>query len=340
MAETKKASVKIDKRIEMLGICLRLSDYHDKFYHLVTDLKNYPYLEEVNKYFSKFKNHKAIKLLNEVIEKLSFSYDAPVQLMLFVDDEWNFHGQNEYPFANRLKKSKLVLDFLKELKAMARESNFEEFFQQHKDYYQHEVDSFNLCFDLDEAISFMKKLKMNVDGKQFTVNLALLLTNGGYGYFNGNNIFCTMSKKGDKEGNVDNIWGYNSAGEKSVFLHEFSHSFVNPLTEKYWNEIDKPQLTKKERDVLAKNAYSDIFSIICEYVIRAIQLSFIRQHSKNLDWFFEMHVKQGYSKDILLAVADKLEEHMQDNKTFEENYIEIANEISKAIENKKENYGK
>ena len=53
-----------------------------------------------------------------------------------------------------------------------------------------------------------------------------------------------------------------------------------------------------------------------------------------------MHVKQGYSKDILLAVADKLEEHMQDNKTFEENYIEIANEISKAIENKKENYGK
>ena len=86
MAETKKASVKIDKRIEMLGICLRLSDYHDKFYHLVTDLKNYPYLEEVNKYFSKFKNHKAIKLLNEVIEKLSFSYllSTPLRLLIYI----------------------------------------------------------------------------------------------------------------------------------------------------------------------------------------------------------------------------------------------------------------
>ena len=332
--------VKIDKRIEVLGVCLRLSDYHEKFNHLVGDLKNYPYLEEADRYFAKFQNHKAIKLLNECIKKLSFSYDAPVQLMLFLDEEWNFHGQNEYPFVNRLKKSEVVLDFLKELKNFVKESNFEEFFNQHQDYYQQEIDSFNSCFELSQVVDFMKKLKMNVASKHFVINLALLLTNGGYGYFNGDNVFCTMSRMADKEGNVDKIWGYNSAGEKSLFLHEFSHSFVNPLTEKYWEQIDKPVLDITEREVLAKNAYSDVFAIICEYVIRAIQLSFIRQHSKNVDWFFEISAKTGYSKNILLAVADKIEEHMQDDKTFEENYLEIANEISKAVENKKDCYGK
>ena len=90
----KDINVKVDKRIELLGVCLRLSCYKEKLPSLVIELKNYPYLEEVEKWFAPFKEHKAIKTLNEIIKTLSFGYDAPVFLMLQVDDNLNFYGQD------------------------------------------------------------------------------------------------------------------------------------------------------------------------------------------------------------------------------------------------------
>lgn len=91
-----KIFVEVKKQTELMGVCLRLSDYKNRYPFLVKDLKNYHYLDKINEYFKKFSSHKAIQTLNEII-KLGLSYDAPFAMILYVDDAWNFHGQNYYP---------------------------------------------------------------------------------------------------------------------------------------------------------------------------------------------------------------------------------------------------
>lgn len=328
----KEIKVKVDKRIELMGVCLRLSYYKDELPFLVTKLENYPYHEEVEKWFAPFKEHRAIKTLDEITRTLNFGYDAPFVLMTQVDEDLNFYGQNRYPFATRLNKSPSVLKFLDELKDFVKVSKFDEFFNTHKEFYNSEVDSFNKALPLDDVIPFMKKLfHKKFDDKEFIIILALLSTGGGFGLndFSGKEIYCIESKNRENENAVN--WGaYNSAGVRSHYLHEFCHSIINPLTDKYIEQIGKFEIPNADKEKLRKNAYASNRNIINEYIIRAIQLCYIKDADENYSRFLDNNEnKIGYNRKILLNLAEKLEEVKNSNSNFEDRFVEIANVIPK-----------
>lgn len=71
----------IDPRIELLSIIIYLSP---KYNENVTSIIpfNSSYKKEVEEWFGDYKNHKAVKLLDSMLER-GFSYDAPPTGMLF-----------------------------------------------------------------------------------------------------------------------------------------------------------------------------------------------------------------------------------------------------------------
>lgn len=214
----------VDKRIELIGILLRLSNYKNNYPNLVLNIKNYPYLDDVYLHFSPHKNHRAVTLLNEILIKgNSFAFDVPALLFLNLDGDYNFVGQDKEPFTDRLNKSKLVLEFLKEAKNFVNDTNFEEFYNSHVNVYEEEIQSFKNSVDISNILPFLKKLKIDISGKRFVVILSLLFTKGGYGLNLNDTIFCVTPKVCDKEQNAINAYGRKTPLESSFILHEFCY---------------------------------------------------------------------------------------------------------------------
>lgn len=304
---------------------------------MLYDFKNYQYLNDVYNHFGKYREHKCIQVLNKILDSgLSFNYDAPIQLALQIDEEGNFKGYDKYPFVNRLRKSELVLQFIKKMKSFSKDSRFDQFFDKHKDFYNQEMENFNETVNLSKVIPFMKKLKMDINDKHFIVNLALLFSSGGYGANeNQKEVCCTMSKRVTNEGNVALNWGKKEGcfGQQSFYLHEFCHSIVNPLTDKYFSQIKLPKVSEEDWLKLKDNAYTGEKSYIEESFIRAIQISYIKSCGADYQNFLNWNDSIGFRKGILLSLVDNIEKSMKNEKSFEENFVQIANDSFNTTEN-------
>lgn len=57
-------------------------------------------------------------------------------------------------------------------------------------------------------------------------------------------------------------------------IHEFSHSYVNPLGYKYFKDVNIDNLFNEAKSNGLQNSYYDKYSFINEYVVRAVQVYF------------------------------------------------------------------
>ena len=318
--------VKVDKRLELMGVLLNLSIYGEKFPMCLRECKSKTYYEDYKNQFLKYKTHPAITTLNEIISTLNFSYDAPPELFLQLDDNYNFIGQNKYPFVDRLEKSELVLKFFDEVKDFVKVSNFEEFFNSHAKLYQEEIEKFNTNINLKGVLPWLKNF-YNQDLHEYTFKVYIaILAEGGGGY-------------GFEEGCVDTSLQRTHQVSKvaiSYYLHEFSHPIVNPLLDKYYSKVKKPNFTKQELDKLQETGYGDMFSIVVDAVIRAIELLYIKDTDPScLERFYNKQENNGFPKIIIDAIAEKMEEYRKNpNRNFEDGFMEIANAIAEVQEKK------
>ena len=144
-----KVEVRIDKRTELMSVLLYVSNYRKEFPHLVLFNKDVEYVRDVHEAFSKFANHKAVELLNEIVEKLNFSYNAPFQLAWELKEDYSIDKLLADPFKDRLQSAPVVESFMKEIKDFAEKSNFEQFYNEHLEYYQKCIDRAKTAIDLD-----------------------------------------------------------------------------------------------------------------------------------------------------------------------------------------------
>ena len=126
----------VDKRTEVMEVLQKISSYFMRYPRLNVAF-DLPYIKDVENYFSKYKNHKAVKLLEKVFTKLSFNYDAPMALVLQMNEDFTYdiNKLKGYPFEDRLNKDKVVLEFLNEIKNFVEDTNFMEFYNNHKKQY-------------------------------------------------------------------------------------------------------------------------------------------------------------------------------------------------------------
>ena len=88
----------VDYRTELLSIILILSDDYKKIVgNKMVPLNNKFIYDDIYNKFSKYKNHKTIKLFNEIIKKHPyFNYDAPVTMILQLDENLKCNKLNDY----------------------------------------------------------------------------------------------------------------------------------------------------------------------------------------------------------------------------------------------------
>ena len=148
-------SITVDKRTELLGILLLISDYNKSHGHIIEECGNKDYREKIFNNFSQFKNEKAVQILNQIFKELNFSYDAPVSLFLQLNDDFTFDKLDAYPYETRLKKSKLVIEFLKEIPNFAKTINFEKFYNSNTQFYNDIIEETISKVNIEKIVNFI-----------------------------------------------------------------------------------------------------------------------------------------------------------------------------------------
>lgn len=264
----------VDKRTELMGVLLLISDYGKYDPELVEVCHNDEYREKVFKHFAAFKNEKAVKLLNEICNKLNFNYDAPIALILQLNENFEFDELLPYPFENRLESSDLVIEFLNELPHFAEVSKFEDFYNSNQKYYNKilkETERFVHTEVLEKFFSEFYKMDLST---KFVINLMPHSTHGNYGVGPKNEIWCNLGAK-EVDGKLSFVW--DDIGD--LFAHEFSHPIVNPLVDKYM-KFPKNYF-KRIYPQMIKESYGEHDpTIMYELVIRSIGYIYVKYYYK------------------------------------------------------------
>jgi len=219
----------IDKRIELLYVIGYLSDYP----YINGFCKEYK--KDIETYFSSYKKHKAITEFQRLGANVFHTVDAPIRFMLHLTDKLDKQDDFDINFPSNENSDSLLLLF----KSFYTETNFNEFYNSQKNFYQTILEIVKYNFkDFNEKV----RIEQYYGTKQnsYTIILNLLEGSGNFGISvktqNGLDIYCVI----DPGETSDNIPIYkNDRILNNLVWHEFSHSFVGPSCEKFSNVINE-----------------------------------------------------------------------------------------------------
>jgi len=325
--------IKVDPRIELLSIVQYLSDFRNKD-DMINDgelvYNGYEkYIKDVEEYFSKYKDHDVVSLYEEM-SMVGLGYDKAPQLILYLSDDLNEIDNKTMPYTEIVKtvgSKNIIKKFIKELKKFSNDSNFPQFYKEHKDFY------LDLVLNAEKQLKSINAVEKFLDfygTKQgnFTIIIVPLYI-GGYGIkipYNEkeHGIYGVLPPVNDTEGFSSWIW------------HEFSHSYVDSFTEKNRKEINKySDLYNPIKVDMIKQAYGNWQTTVNEHIVRAVTVKLVVDtFGKEYEEKHILHNKnRGFAYiEPIYAQLEEFENNREKYKTFEDFYprlMMVFEELSK-----------
>jgi len=266
-------NITINKKTELAAIFFNISNYKklypelNKEFDYIRDYKNNIYT-----WFNSFKNHESIKLFNEIVEKLSFAYDAPLELFLHLNDDYTYDEDIIFnkntlvsEFITSKEEKSLFLSFLNTLPDFVRDSNFEA-------YYRQNIEFYNRCIEIGRKpitkFKVIERLSEFIKNNDFYKNVKINLlpfTNGNHGLtING----IPYPNYGLDDNPNELIF---NTQYPSIIVHELLHSKINSLTEKNIETVKKFNFSEVEELLRDCAHIKGNSAIVNEYIVRAIE---------------------------------------------------------------------
>lgn len=320
----------IDSKVELIGILITLSDESsiEPFKRLFKfEDNNSEYINIIKKEFSYLYETGLIERFNIIKNKYYIHYQEPIKLMLMLDDNFNTNILKEYC---GYKPDKDFYEIIDEIKELYKSDRYINFYNSNISYYNDCIDSlipFYTEYNLKNIICEYCGDKYN--NLEFYNLLIPFETNGGYGiildtkaYYcsriNTNNLFFYPQDKNDKV---------------KITLHEFLHSIINPMIDKY-NFFTKESNYLEKTDNLKFMGYGSDNSIINETIVRAVTIRIysLLVNNINTDELVEKEYNQGfiYIKEITEFLLEYENNKIDFDSIFEKiinkyNNIELTN---------------
>lgn len=270
IGQKSELNIAIDERIETLYSVAFLNDYF-----LIGEHQNL-YKQKLDKNLQPLKKHKAVQLFDSLSKKYNFSYYRTVEWVLLFSDFPEFKKIKEKTDKyETVPKSKeyLLENFREELIKFNQDTLFQSYLNEIKPLNKKIISQIKKSETLNELPTYLE----NFYGKKlnsYNLILSPLLHSGG---FNSE----TINQNGEKEvyaligpnGEIDFVPYFDKSYlETDLILHEFGHSFVNPLMEKHEKAIEslKPKYFTEKLEKHAKyQGYSKWKFVFNELLVRA-----------------------------------------------------------------------
>ena len=325
-----KLKISIDPRIEALSAIQVISNYR---------LANFTseYSKEVQEYFSALSSSQAVKLTQELLMENGFAYDAPPNFMFYLSQVPQLERKLDY--SDYLIKKAGGADKLEEyreaIKQFVNEPRFEKFWSYQSEFYRRSVEATIAEFAENDPVKALEEY-YNETQNSYNIVICPLFGYNNYGFRipAGNDkydIYSLNSTQLLKDG-VPYL-NYNQT--ISLVWHEFSHSFVNPLTERHLDKVNSyGKLFEPIQEPMSKQAYTSWEICVNEHIVRAVV---IRLYERNIGMKEASQLMiQELSKQFIYInpIVEKLKEFekLRDTKniTFSDFYpqlIEVFNNL-------------
>lgn len=284
---------RVDERVELMSIVFRLADCDE-----YTSMKNKEYVNRINDHFAKFNEHPLILYIKK-IRRQGIGFDAVMQMAVHIGDAPNFEPLVEFDQNTPEERwgKKTSLKFLQLLRAFYQDAHCADFFERERKYYASVIEAFMPNYemlDLDWYSAFY--------GAEPKEKFVVIIAPG-----NGGNNYGPSLKKSNGEKEFYAImgsWDFDSTGNClfpkddyfPILLHEFNHSFVNPLLENYQNELAESCSTLYESlaTEMKNQAYADWQVMFNESVVRAAVIQYMMDHDFDEDVIESERKEQFY----------------------------------------------
>lgn len=263
----------VDPRIELMNIALTFTDL--PYFGKISDEK-YEYYQDVIKHFSSQRNHEAIKRCVSFPYFLDISF--PDQMVLYLSDPPNM-GLKYTPPAN-ITKQVLddILQFVSVLNQFAIDSKFMNFWEDHQRYYD------SITYSLQNKLPYHEYLSLvndfyGVKSSEFVCVISPILMGAAFGPaldVEGKRVpyFVTGPDRIEDGKPI-----FTDKWLRLLIFHEYGHSFVSPLCEKYRDQImvrDSLLNYFNQNDVI-RSTYDNWFTVVNEQITRGCENFLLRK---------------------------------------------------------------
>ncbi|MHC4295022.1 MAG: DUF4932 domain-containing protein [Planctomycetota bacterium] len=265
----------MDPRVELMSIIFRLAGNPEYKKGKIPS-----YTKDVDEHFGQFKDHPVVQLARKLREKRGVLYDAPMSLAVHVTDAFTLKEKVSFvPHPEGLDgrwRLKEVREFLQLARDFARQTNFRGFIEAHQDLYKQATARMTAIMEQHGHLEWFDRFYGEQPGARFHLFLGML--NGPYCY--GPRVI--------REGELDmycilGVWTCDksgapvfSKGQTGTVVHEFSHSYVNPLVEKYSKEFEKAgkKIFRRVEKTMIRQGYAHWKPMVHESIIRACEVRY------------------------------------------------------------------
>lgn len=314
-----KLNITVDPRMELLSAVQVISNYP-------SINRNVPYSTDLMQFFGKYSTHEACRLTSGLATNYDFAFDAPADFILRLSQVPELKAV--HPFSDRMIERANGKNNLKKygnaLHRFALESNFAEFWNSKKPYYQKMVEyTANDLSDFDPVGKLERYYNESKDS--YTVTLSPSFA-GGYGLRvptpnGGLDIYGCLNVSEMK----DVIPYFNKLGLSHFAWHEFSHSFINPLTEKYKARVEAT--SQLFAPLKAEMSYNQWWNCVNEHIIRAIYVRLINIYENESAAKMQLDDEKSFHFAYIEPLIEKLKQFEKErdikNTTFSEFYPKL-----------------
>ena len=260
-----------DERVELLSVLCNLADYEE--YNM--DMAD-KYSNAVKNHFADYKNHRAVEMFRRLHQEYGIGYNAPIDYALNLKKEGSRFKVESHEIGDD-RWENLDLDAVCDTISMFyKESDFEKFFRNQEPFYKETCNLFTekVLSLINE--SWYTEFYGTESGESFNVIIGFLTGGCNYG--------PTLERPG-RAREVYAILGYVVQPEsgimfvehpeyyRNLLIHEFNHSFVNPMlaVNDFHERMSGPaeKLFDRTSTLMSIQAYNDWESVINESIVRA-----------------------------------------------------------------------
>ena len=313
-------NVVVNKKTELAAIFIILSNYKEIYPELIAShqaIKSYNI--NINNYFSKFKDHKLIKLFGKLVVDYQFSYGAPIELFLNLNEDFSYNEDIVFAeetllseYITTAESKKMFKIFLDGIYDFVKEINFDNYYENNLPFYNYCVDTAKkplLKYNIQENLSQMFNTEKFYEETE--INL-LPFTHGNFG--------LTIQGIPSPNYGIDNIQDEFNFGTKypNLVAHELLHPKINPLTKENLDVVEKFDFSSSKKNLKEYAHVVSNSSILNEYFVRALELivtksfwetegRFQSQIKKNIDYGF-VHINWLINKLVEKTKFNNIED--------------------------------
>ena len=307
-----KLDVSVDPRVELLSVVQLLGGYVMGASLINTDAT--AYRRDLDVYFAAHRGHPAVKMFAEMYPK-GFAFDAPPEALLYFSNPPELTQRQPVPdeIKRRAGGERRLNEFVSALRDFARATRFMSFYNAHRREYLRMVEGMRANAKSIDLVGVLENY-YGMRQHSYHVMLMPLAVELGYGVNvrrddGALDVYQMIGRSSVKNGSP--VFGEGGGFTlQHLVWHEFSHSFVNPLTEKYRAEVMKyASLYAPISKEMKGQAYPDWEHAVNEHIIRALtsRLAARAVGAEAGDRELQAEKKQGFI--YVEALAERLKEY-------------------------------